>query len=213
MIEKDLYNNVDEDQDINETTPIIRLKDDEQSSPPQSKPGFFKRFFSIFIVVSIAVLMATISEMSQSLLEKYPKPYMFNFFNTLYLIFSFPIEFGMLSSDLKEARAKRAKNGYQSINNGEKEKEIPSSLWLYFKQQFQVETVLDEEGKEIKKGTSLKKTSLLSILMGFLLVGSTYLMMRALPLCEVSLATVLFQSATIFVFIFSIFILKEKITF
>ncbi|KAF2072938.1 hypothetical protein CYY_005760 [Polysphondylium violaceum] len=209
MIENDKY----DDQDINETTPIIRLKDEQLPLVPvKEKPGFFKRFLSFFIVIAIAVLMATISEMSQSLLDAYPKPYMFNFFNTLYLIFSFPIELGMLASDLKEARAKKEKSGYQYINNDDGQQDIPDSLWVYYKQQFQVEVSFDQEGKEIRKGISLKKTTLLSIFMAFLLVGSTYLMMRALPLCEVSLATVLFQSATVFVFIFSIIILKEKIT-
>ncbi|KAF2069333.1 hypothetical protein CYY_009348 [Polysphondylium violaceum] len=201
--------------DINdyEDIPIIRLKDGDH--PPQSKPGVLKRFLSIFLVISIAVLMALISELGQSLLFTYPKPFMFNFFNTLYLILSFPIELAMLYHDLKKKKEKISKDGYRYINSNDDDEDrekIPLSLWEYYKQQFHIVITIDSQGKQVEKGISLKKTMIISIFMSVFLVGSTYLMMRALPLCEVSLSSVLFQSATLFVFVLSILLLKEKIT-
>jgi len=215
---------------VNENTPILS-KNDSVENGDQQKPSFLKRFLGIFIVVGIMFFMTATAELSQHIVgNTFKQPFMIIYFNTLYLMLSIPIELVVMKIEMikEKSKKKNSINGkYKSINDddGDDKSSVDSSsnkenynnsettsLFQRYKNQFKVEITFDENGKQVVNGMSLLRVLVISFFMCILFVTLNYVWMMALPLTEVSTSTALYQSATVFVFIFSIFILREKIT-
>ncbi|KAF2075069.1 hypothetical protein CYY_003636 [Polysphondylium violaceum] len=191
------------------------VSDDETPTINNSKNGgFLQRFLSIILVCAIAFFMATTAELSQFIVgDSYRQPYTLVFFNTLFLMFSFPIELVVLRISISKKR-----RGYKSTYT---EYDPNESFFQTFKNQFtdlgagntgMSSTNDSSTSTPQPSGHTFKKTALCSFFLSILFVGLNYIWMSALPMTSVSTSTALYQSATVFVFIFSIFILKEKIT-
>jgi len=200
-----------------EVSPIIQSntgstnQDDEHIHTPQT--NFLKKFLSIFLVCAIAFFMATTAELSQFIVsDSYKQPYTLVFFNTLFLMISFPIELVVLKISIT-----KKKRGFKSTYT---EYDPNESFFQTFKNQFtdigslnnNTTTTTTDSNGQLKKGHTFKKVAICSFFLSILFVGLNYIWMSALPMTEVSTSTALYQSATVFVFIFSIFILKEKVT-
>ncbi|EFA74851.1 hypothetical protein PPL_11885 [Heterostelium album PN500] len=160
-----------------------------------------KRLLGIIIVISITVLYSAISELNQYILSgSYNKPYFLVYYNTFFLLIAFPIEFGLLKrQQIKDRKAKMLSNQYNNLNSDYNDNAEPSVMDLY-KQEF------------IKSKFSFKRMMVVSFVMSLLYVGLNWIWSLGLPLTEVSTSSALYQSATVWVFIFSIVILKERPT-
>ncbi|KAF2073726.1 hypothetical protein CYY_004959 [Polysphondylium violaceum] len=221
-----MTNSYDNDNIVNEETPIL-AKNGTATEIQEEKLSFAQRFLGIFIVISIMLFMVSTAELSQHIVgNSYQQPFMIIYFNTMYLMFSIPIELVVMKIGLIKEKSKKNNkinnNTYKSINDDDDNSSVDSngdsgnswndSLWTRYKKQFQVEISLDENGKQVQKGTSVKRVLVTSFFMCILFVTLNYIWMMGLPLLEVGTSSALYQSATIFVFFFSIIILKEKIT-
>ncbi|KAF2073727.1 hypothetical protein CYY_004960 [Polysphondylium violaceum] len=176
---------------------IEKEKNDKQIELEEiqdEKKSFFKRFLGIFIIIAVAFFMSTSSEFSEFIVNgNYPKPFMLIYFGTLFNILSVPIELIVL----KVKRSKLKKTGAEPTE----------SLFREYYNQFGI-----KYEDNVKFGMTIKKFLIVTVLLTILFVALNYIWLKALPMTQVSTSNALFQSATIFVFFFSIFILKEKVT-
>ncbi|EGG24939.1 hypothetical protein DFA_03184 [Cavenderia fasciculata] len=142
-----------------------------------------KRIIGLSIVLLITTVNTTSSELSQYILvNDYYKPFLMIYYNMIWLILALPIELAVFYG--------------KHIKNNSNEPLIQS---------LHREFLIDNK-------VTLKTVAWVTFLMSILYTGLNYIWILGLPLTEVSTSNALFQSATIYVFFLSIWILKEKPT-
>ncbi|KAN0015862.1 hypothetical protein ACTFIU_005809 [Dictyostelium citrinum] len=162
-----------------------------------NKKGFLK-FIGIIVIILIAVSNTTSAELSQYIIiNDFDSSFMITWFNVTFSIFSILIEIILLKYEL-------IKNNKQQQ---QQQQQIKISFFNYYKSKF-----INYKEKN-NNSMKLKKLFLISIPMSFLFLFMNWIWLYALPLIDVSISTALYQSASIFCFIFSIIILREKIQF
>ncbi|EGG14318.1 hypothetical protein DFA_12088 [Cavenderia fasciculata] len=187
-----------------EVVPILKT----QAEQKKHDENFKKRALGIGIVVAIAILMTGIGELNQHILSNgYNQPLVLVLFNTLFLSLAIPIEIGVLLFHRRKARKSMATNTIGNINSSVEEIERErvmgeGSMIAIYKSEFL---------SGLTKMT-VRSFFLMTFLMCVLYVSLNWIWSKGLPLTEVSTSNAIFQSATVWVFFFSIFILKDKVT-
>ncbi|GAM23181.1 hypothetical protein SAMD00019534_063560 [Acytostelium subglobosum LB1] len=184
--------------------------DDVQLKAQLDKANFRQRMLGFGIVISITILLSAISELNQYILStSYNKPYFLVFYNTLYLAFALPIEAVLLSRDRSKERKVPLLNNTQGTSINDEQQHTSSTAMTTTSDNSLLERYKMEY---VKAKLPFRKMLIISFCMSVLFVGLNWIWSIGLPLTEVSTSTALYQSATIWVFVFSIFILKDKPT-
>ncbi|EAL61474.1 hypothetical protein DDB_G0291888 [Dictyostelium discoideum AX4] len=174
----------------------------------ENKKGDRNKFLGIIIVILITIFQTGFSELSSFVVTgDYNSPFMIGWFNTIFLLFSFLIEFILIKFELN-----KEKKELLNINNEPPQKQ--DTILKRFKSKFKNQIIFDNEtGAETisPNGITLKKLIIISIPITILYIILNWLWVLSLSMTETSIATALYQSATVFCFFLSIIILKEKI--
>ncbi|KYQ92460.1 hypothetical protein DLAC_06443 [Tieghemostelium lacteum] len=208
--------------DISPTPEIVDLESIEKSKKDIDKKENLKnRIIGIVIVILIAIFLSASSELSQFILvSSYNKPFVTIYFNTAVLSLSIPIELLLIKfKDLK----KPENSHYTSVFQFYKDrfnfdfKTSSSSTTTPKLDSTSINSDINDSNTTTSSSQpivkySAKKMLISSLLMSILFVLLNVVWMEGLTMTEVSTSSALYQSATIWVFLFSIFILKEKIT-
>ncbi|KAN0016022.1 hypothetical protein ACTFIU_005972 [Dictyostelium citrinum] len=185
------------------------------------------KFLGIIIVFLITLFMATSAELSQYIVSgDYKAPFTIIWFSTIILSFSLVIEFILLKIELVKERKDGLKISFDNVKhldyninssisgscNYELNYTKQDTLFQRFQSKFKVERKINpENGETVTTGITFKKLFIISIPMSILFVGLNWIWMLAISMTEVSISTALYQSASVFCFILSIIILKEKV--
>ncbi|EGG14316.1 hypothetical protein DFA_12086 [Cavenderia fasciculata] len=162
-----------------------------------------KRIIGIVIVILILLLQTTLSEFGQVVLFDFPKPFFVCMSSSAFLFLAIPIELVALKID-QSKKSNKEKQPLMARSIQETNDELESN-----NNDSMIETIKSEFSKS---EFSYPKFFLVCFGMTFLLLVTNWLWMIGFSLTEVSTATAIYQSATVFVFIFSIIILKDKPT-
>ncbi|KAM9979797.1 hypothetical protein ACTFIZ_006052 [Dictyostelium cf. discoideum] len=135
------------------------------------------------------------SELQSFMVTDFNSPFMIMWFNTSFLSLSFFIEFIYLKFQLKN-------NNNNNININNNKKNFKTTFLLILK-------LYKLKFKE--NNISFKKLFFVSIPITIVYVGLSWCWLIALSMTEVSISTAISQSSSVFCFILSIIILKEKI--
>ncbi|KAM9968771.1 hypothetical protein ACTFIW_000648 [Dictyostelium discoideum] len=164
------------------------------------------KFLGIIIVILITISQTGFSELSSFVVTgDFNSPFMISWFNTIFFLFSFLIEFILIKFELNKEKK-------ELLNSNNESPQKQDTILKRFKSKFKI-IFDDETGAEIisPNGINLKKLIIISIPMTILYIILNWLWVLSLSMTETSIATALYQSATVFCFFLSIIILKEKI--
>ncbi|KAN0028041.1 hypothetical protein ACTFIV_009868 [Dictyostelium citrinum] len=182
----------------------------------ESKKGNRNKFLGIIIVILITVSQTGFSELSSFVVTgDYNSPFM------VVELYKEKKELLKVNFDNIDEHSLNYKIDQQQSPPQQQQHQQSSQLYNHsqsvtilkrFKSKFKTRKIIDENS-EIKSSNNitLKKLIIISIPMTILYITLNWLWVLSLSMTETSIATALFQSASVFCFFLSIIILKEKI--
>ncbi|KAN0016021.1 hypothetical protein ACTFIU_005971 [Dictyostelium citrinum] len=198
-----------------ENNKIIENNNNNNNKELKKEKGNRNKFLGIIIVILITVSQTGFSELSSFVVTgDYNSPFMVvelykekkellkvNFDNIDEHSLNYKIDQQPPSQQQQQPQLSQQYNHTQSV-----------TILKRFKSKFKTRNIIDENGEIISSNNiTLKKLIIISIPMTILYITLNWLWVLSLSMTETSIATALFQSASVFCFFLSIIILKEKI--